>query len=50
MEPQNQVRLDTLFPVFFFQVLWMVWETCYPTPNHDPNVIIGLRVARSGVC
>ena len=22
MEPQNQVRLDTLFPAFYFQVFW----------------------------
>ena len=40
MEPQNQVRLETLFPDFCFQVfgtyiLYMVWGARYPTPQYE---------------
>ena len=55
MEPQNQLKVETLFPDFCFKVFSFsyvdgVGGGCYPTPKHEPTVNSGLRVATSCFC
>ena len=56
MEPQNQVRVETLFPVFCFQLFWrfsyvddMGGHITLP-PKHESTVISGLRLGTNVFC
>ena len=52
MEPQNQVRVETIshdlcFQGFGTSLMWMVWGPSYLTSNNESTTISGIIVATS---